>query len=130
AIHKGGDKEELDNYRGITLLSSVAKLFEVVVNTRLYAWAKEGSKLRDERGGFRPDTAVRRPDVLTPRDHHGAEGAEAADVLRLHRLPQGLLLGLEGRVVAVSVGFAAPRQDVPHAELHVWDYATSRDDRW
>ena len=54
-IHKGGAKENLDNYRGITLLSSLSKLFEVVVNSRLYVWANRGSKLRDEQGGFRPD---------------------------------------------------------------------------
>src|SRR6202043_3787806 len=54
-IHKGGAKEDLDNYRGITLLTSLSKLFEVVVNSRLYVWANGGNKLRDEQGGFRPD---------------------------------------------------------------------------
>src|SRR5438552_12231847 len=54
AIHKGGDKEEVDNYRGITLLLSVAKLFEVVVNTRLYAWARRAASCETSKGGSAP----------------------------------------------------------------------------
>jgi hypothetical protein len=54
-LHKGGPKEQLDNYRGITLLSTISKVFENVINRRLYAWAEGEHKLRDEQGGFRPD---------------------------------------------------------------------------
>src|SRR5436309_2277882 len=38
-----------------TLLSCISKLFEIVVNSRLYAWADENRTLRDEQGGFRSD---------------------------------------------------------------------------
>jgi len=54
-LHKKGPAEDLDNYRGITLLPTMSKVFETVLNSRLSYWAESGHKLRDEQGGFRPD---------------------------------------------------------------------------
>lgn len=53
-LHKSGPREQLDNYRGVTLLSAISKTFECVLNNRLYRWAEGEHKLRDEQGGFRP----------------------------------------------------------------------------
>lgn len=50
---RAGDEAELDNYRPITLLSIVSKLFEILLNTRLMAWAETNRILCDEQGGFR-----------------------------------------------------------------------------
>ncbi len=53
-IYKGkGDDTELDNFRPITLLSVVSKLFEIVLNRRLAAWVEEHHALSEEQGGFR-----------------------------------------------------------------------------
>jgi endonuclease/exonuclease/phosphatase family metal-dependent hydrolase len=54
-LHKKGPPEDLENYRGITLLPTMAKVFESVLNSRLSKWAEENGKLRDEQGGFRPN---------------------------------------------------------------------------
>lgn len=48
-----GAETELDNYRPITLLSIVSKLFETLLNTRLMEWAEKNRVLCDEQGGFR-----------------------------------------------------------------------------
>ena len=40
-IHKKGDKNNLQNYRGITLLSCLGKLFTSLVNYRLNKWAED-----------------------------------------------------------------------------------------
>lgn len=54
-LHKSGSAANLDNYRGITLLATMSKLFEIVLNSRLTRWAEGNHKLRDEQGGFRPN---------------------------------------------------------------------------
>ena len=36
---KGGDINEVSNYRGITLFSTLGKLFTRIFNTRLNEWA-------------------------------------------------------------------------------------------
>ena len=39
-LHKKGDKSNVQNYRGITLLSTLSKLFTRILNNRLTSWAE------------------------------------------------------------------------------------------
>ena len=54
-IFKSGDKEEANNYRGITitLLSCLGKLFTKVMNKRLDKWAEKGQLLKETQFEFR-----------------------------------------------------------------------------
>ena len=52
-LYKDGDKYVGDNYRGITLLSVVGKLYTVVLNRRLSKWCEQKGVLVDEQAGFR-----------------------------------------------------------------------------
>lgn len=52
-LFKKGDAEQPDNYRGISLMSIVSKVFTFVINKRLYSWAEQEEKISKEQAGFR-----------------------------------------------------------------------------
>ena len=52
-IHKKGAKSDLNNYRGISLLSATAKLFCSVINNRITEWAESNGVLSSTQLGFR-----------------------------------------------------------------------------
>ena len=52
-IYKSGDRNLVNNYRGITMLSCVGKLFTRILNARLTRWAEEKDKLDETQFGFR-----------------------------------------------------------------------------
>jgi len=54
-LYKDGDDRDPLNYRGITLLSIVGKVFTNVLNNRLIKWSEENRILVEEQGGFRPE---------------------------------------------------------------------------
>ena len=52
-IYKDGEKQNVDNYRGITLLSVVGKLYTSILNNRITSWLEMEKKIVEEQGGFR-----------------------------------------------------------------------------
>jgi hypothetical protein len=52
-LHKKGDKSLPDNYRGISLLSTVSKVYTSVLNNRLKQWSEENNIITDAQEGFR-----------------------------------------------------------------------------
>ena len=52
-IFKNGDENEPGNYRGITLLSVMGKIFTTIIRDRLMDWAEESNCLSDVQFGFR-----------------------------------------------------------------------------
>ena len=53
-IFKKGDVNDTGNYRGISLLSHVGKLFTSLINLQLVKWSEENDILTDAQFGFRP----------------------------------------------------------------------------
>ena len=53
-LHKKGSINNTDNYRGITLLSVLGKLFTRILNNRLSEWAENYQVLIEAQAGFRP----------------------------------------------------------------------------
>ncbi len=58
-LHKKGNVNEVDNYRGITLLSTLGKLFTRVLNNRLSAWAENYNVYVEAQAGFRKRMGTR-----------------------------------------------------------------------
>ena len=52
-IYKNGDRSKTDNYRGISLLSVVSKVFSNILYKRLYNWIEKNGKISNEQAGFR-----------------------------------------------------------------------------
>lgn len=50
---KKGDVNNPGNYRGISLLSTISKVFTSILNRRLYKWAESEHKICEEQAGFR-----------------------------------------------------------------------------
>jgi hypothetical protein len=53
-IFKKVDVNDTGNYRGISLVSHVGKLFTSLINSRLLKWSEENVILTDAQFGFRP----------------------------------------------------------------------------
>ena len=53
-LHKAGAKYLIENYREISLVSVVSKLFERLLCSRIQSWVEERNSLADEQSGFRP----------------------------------------------------------------------------
>ena len=53
SLFKKGDQEDPGNYRGITLLNVVGKLFNKVLNYRLLQWLEEHNELSESQADFR-----------------------------------------------------------------------------
>ena len=52
-IHKKGDINNPDNYRGVALTSVVSKVYTHILNKRLSRWAEREEKIIEEQAGFR-----------------------------------------------------------------------------
>lgn len=53
-IYKDDEARDPLNYRGITLLSIVGKVYTSILNDRLIQWCEKNNILVEEQGGFRP----------------------------------------------------------------------------
>lgn len=52
-IHKKGDEDNPDNYRGISLMCTLSKMFTRVINKRLSAWSEDNDVINEAQAGFR-----------------------------------------------------------------------------
>jgi hypothetical protein len=52
-IHKKGDKNKCDNYRGISCSSNMSKLFTKIIMTRVQAYVETNKILGEMQNGFR-----------------------------------------------------------------------------
>ena len=57
-IHKKGKLDDVNNFRGISLLSTLGKLFTRVLNNRLTTWAEEYYIYIEAQAGFRANMST------------------------------------------------------------------------
>jgi hypothetical protein len=55
-IHKKGDKSDIENYRPVAIISTPAKLMEIILHKRL--WDSVSHLIIDEQHGFRPTRSI------------------------------------------------------------------------
>ena len=53
-MHKGGDAESAENYRPVSVLPVVVKVFEKLVHHQVYSYLQENNILHPMQFGFRP----------------------------------------------------------------------------
>ena len=53
-IYKAGDGRNPENFRGISLLCIIGKIYTAVLHSRLSGWCESNGILAEEQGGFRP----------------------------------------------------------------------------
>ena len=58
SIYKKGDKNDPNNYRGITIVSCLGKLFTSVLNNRLLEWDKTHNIITDAQFGFKSGSST------------------------------------------------------------------------
>jgi len=54
-LHKKGNTQDPNNYRGISLLKVCSKLYSYILNKRLVTWIEENGSIGEEQAGFRRD---------------------------------------------------------------------------
>ena len=57
-IHKKGATDDVNNYRGITLLSCLSKLFTTILNNRITKFCEDHSVISDAQFGFKKDLST------------------------------------------------------------------------
>ena len=57
-VFKKGNKQNISNYRPISLLSSFSKIIEKLINNRLYVHIEKNNILVNEQYGFRTNTST------------------------------------------------------------------------
>ena len=99
-LHKKGSKRDPKNYRGISLLCVIGKLFTKVLNNRLVLWAERNNKIDDAQGAYRKGRST--------IDH----------IFSLSAIIQKYLAKRGGRFYVAFVDFSAAFDSVPHS--HLW----------
>ncbi|KAJ8703937.1 hypothetical protein PYW07_013231 [Mythimna separata] len=57
-VYKGGDKDDVNNYRPISVLPSISKVLEKIINTRLTNYLTKFNILSNSQFGFRKDVST------------------------------------------------------------------------
>ena len=51
-VHKSGSKDDPSNFRGISLINVMYKIFSLIVNKRLCNWAELNGNIDEAQAGF------------------------------------------------------------------------------
>ncbi len=96
---KKGSKSDVKNYRGISLLCTISKIFTKVLNNRLVVWSDQNNVLDESQGAYR-------------------KGRSTVDqIFSLHAIIQKYLRKRGGRFYVAYVDFSRAFDSIPHSIL-------------
>ena len=79
-VFKSGDREDVGNYRPISLLSNISKILERVVFTRLYEFFEENNLLSPKNSGFKKhENTINQLLHIINKIHKGLDDGKAFD---------------------------------------------------
>ena len=100
-IHKSGPQTDPANFRGISLINSISKVFTGILTTRLQTWAEENSVLDESQAGFRKRYST------------------IDNLFSLHAIIQKYLCRPRGRFFCIFIDFRRAFDSIPHSKI--WD---------
>ena len=99
-IHKSGSINTAENYRGISLLCTMGKLFTKVLNNRLITWTKRLNKIDEGQAAYR-------------------KGRQTTDnIFTLYAMAEKYLSKKGGRFYCAYIDFSRAFDNLPHS--HLW----------
>ena len=98
-LHKKGSKSDVSNYRGLSLLCTISKIFTKILNTRLMTWAERNGLIDEAQGAYRKGRST--------TDH----------IFTLHSIIQKHLCRSGGRFYVAFIDFSRAFDSVPHSVL-------------
>ena len=87
-LHKGGDSLDVNNYRPISIISNVAKIFEKLIFRQLSKYINDFSLLTPNQSGFRPNHSTTTAltiftnDIFSAQDNNRSTGAIFIDLTK------------------------------------------------
>ena len=100
-IHKSGSIMDPANFRGISLISSISKIFTNVLTFRLQTWAESNNVIDESQAGFRKQYST------------------INNIFSLQALIQKYLCRTRGRFYCIFVDFRRAFDSIPHNKI--WD---------
>ena len=121
-LHKGKDRTECGNYRGISLVAHVGKVLLKVVAMRLDDYCEAKGLLPEKQCGFRPHRSTTDMICLWYAGCRNWGGKEGATFPVLHRPPEGVRLRRSHPPVAGAHPLRSANADVSsHPTVSRWD---------
>ena len=98
-VHQTGSRSDESNYRGISIVPCISKIFTGIINERLYIWAESNQKLYENQAGFRENCST--------IDH----------LFTFQAIVQKYVSKKHGRFYCIYVDFSKAFDRVPHMYL-------------
>ena len=100
-VHKNGPRDDPNNYRGISLINSLCKIFTCILNNRLQKWCDRNNIIHEEQAGFRKEYGT------------------IDNIFNLMAIIQKYLGKRIGRFYCIFIDFSKAFDSVQH--LRLWD---------
>ena len=98
-LHKQGPVNNVENFRGISLLSVIGKLFTMIINQRFVKWAEANNVQHEEQAGYRKKYST------------------IDQIFNLQALIQKYLSKKKGRFYVLFIYFSKAFDTIPHSLL-------------